>query len=137
MEARPELGYAPISEDAYRLGYSFERLRELESVELLTEEAEEGFYIHECLKRLFDMVYNGTASEAERSLFGADGQAHAEITGDDRPARWLASLPARASSMSHRALVKVSTAPIRAMHTRPASPVIETRRENAPSVPVS
>ena len=30
IEARPELGYAPMGSEAYRLGYSFERLRELE-----------------------------------------------------------------------------------------------------------
>ncbi len=83
VESRPELGYAPIRADAYRLGYSFERLRELESVELLTEEAEKGFYIHECLKRLFDMIYNGTNPEEALALFGADGQAHADITGDE------------------------------------------------------
>ncbi len=83
VESRPELGYAPIAADAYRLGYSFERLRELESVELLTAEAEEGFYIHECLRRLFDMIYNGTDPETQTALFGADRQAHADISGDE------------------------------------------------------
>ena len=60
IEARPELGYAPMGADGYRLGYSFERLRELEMLELETPEAREVFYIHACLERLFAMVYDGT-----------------------------------------------------------------------------
>ena len=35
IEARPELGYAPLNSDAYRAGYSLERLRDLELVELV------------------------------------------------------------------------------------------------------
>src|SRR5690606_38824228 len=43
IEARPELGYAPMGSEAYQLGYSFERLRDLEMLELDTPEAREGF----------------------------------------------------------------------------------------------
>ncbi len=59
IEARPELGYAPMGVDAYRLGYSLERLRELEQLDLSTEEARNGTYIHQSLRLLFDMIYNG------------------------------------------------------------------------------
>ncbi len=59
IEARPELGYAPVGVDAYRLGYSLERLRELEQLDLTTEEARNGTYIHQSLRLLFDMIYNG------------------------------------------------------------------------------
>lgn len=60
VEARPELGYAPIGEPSYDRGYSFDRLRDLETVELDSDEDRNGFYIHECLEKLFRMVYDGT-----------------------------------------------------------------------------
>jgi len=59
IEARPELGYAPIGADAYRKGYSLERLRSLEQLDLSTEEARNGTYIHQSLRLLFDMIYDG------------------------------------------------------------------------------
>jgi len=72
IEARPELGYAPMGSEAYRLGYSFERLRDLEMLELETEEAREGFTLHLWLKRLFEMVYHGTPEpERQHSLLHA------------------------------------------------------------------
>lgn len=67
IEARPELGYAPFGVDAYRLGYSLERLRELEQVDLSTEEARNGSYIHRSLRLLFDMIYNGRQPSAQVS----------------------------------------------------------------------
>ena len=48
IEARPELGYAPMGSDAYRLGYSLERLRDLEQLDLQTDEARRGSYISCC-----------------------------------------------------------------------------------------
>jgi hypothetical protein len=74
VEARPGLGYAPMNSEAYRLGYSFERLRDLEMVELETDEARNGYTIDLSLRRLFDMVYRGAgARQAEdKVLFGAD-----------------------------------------------------------------
>lgn len=59
IEARPELGYAPIGADAYRKGYSLERLRSLEQLDLSTEEARNGTYIHQSLRLLFEMIYDG------------------------------------------------------------------------------
>ncbi|MFC1835641.1 hypothetical protein ACFL2Q_13045 [Thermodesulfobacteriota bacterium] len=59
VEARPELGYAPMKAEAYRMGYSLETLRDLELVKLTTEESKNGFFIHESLKLLFDLIYNG------------------------------------------------------------------------------
>lgn len=60
VEARPELGYAPMRASAYLHGYSLERLRDLEDRVLETEEARNGFYVHACLSRLFDLIWNGT-----------------------------------------------------------------------------
>lgn len=59
IEARPELGYAPVSADAYRTGYSLESLRDLELARLATEESRNGTFIHESLELLFELVYNG------------------------------------------------------------------------------
>ncbi len=59
IEARPELGYAPMNADAYRTGYSLETLRDLEQVTLTTEHARSGYYIHDSLSLLFELVYNG------------------------------------------------------------------------------
>lgn len=59
MEARPELGYAPLGSDAYRLGYSLEQLRDLELVPLQTDEDRNGTYFHESLQLLFRLIYEG------------------------------------------------------------------------------
>lgn len=59
IEARPELGYAPIDAEAYLKGYSIEHLRELEQTPLTTSEAQEGTYFHESLKQLFGLIWQG------------------------------------------------------------------------------
>ncbi|MBK3433430.1 class I SAM-dependent DNA methyltransferase [Pseudomonas fluorescens] len=59
IEARPELGYAPIDAEAYLKGYSVEHLRELEQAPLTTSEAQEGFYFHDSLKQLFGLIWHG------------------------------------------------------------------------------
>ena len=59
IEARPELGYAPLNSDAYRAGYSLERLRDLELVELATEESRNGFHLHESVETLFRLIREG------------------------------------------------------------------------------
>ena len=60
VEARgSEVGVVPMKSDAYRMGYSLESLRELELVALTTDDALNGFYIHESLKTLFRIVNDG------------------------------------------------------------------------------
>lgn len=59
IEARPELGYAPIDAEAYLKGYSIEHLRELEQTPLTTSDAQEGFYFHDSLKQLFGLIWQG------------------------------------------------------------------------------
>ncbi len=59
VEARPELKYAPMGSDEYRMGYSLESLRDLELVPLTTDESKNGFFIHESLQTLFGLVFNG------------------------------------------------------------------------------
>lgn len=59
LEARPELGYAPVDADAYLKGYSLEHLRDLEQLHLATDEALNGSYIHDSLKLLFRLIWEG------------------------------------------------------------------------------
>lgn len=53
-----ELEILPIDDDAYRLGYSLESIRDLEQVPL-TAATEEGNYFHEHLKQLFKLIHQG------------------------------------------------------------------------------
>ena len=59
IEARPELGYAPLNSEAYRKGYSLEHLRDLELVRLTSGESQSGYYIHESIQTLFCLIRNG------------------------------------------------------------------------------
>lgn len=59
IESRPELGYAPMGSDVYRLGYSLDSLREMDSAELGSEEDKEGIYLSDSLDRLFQMIWEG------------------------------------------------------------------------------
>ena len=67
IEARPELGYAPIDAEAYLKGYSVEHLRELEQTPLTTSEAQDGYYFHESLKQLFGLIWQGFPRRADNS----------------------------------------------------------------------
>ncbi|RKZ01567.1 hypothetical protein DRQ21_10415, partial [Candidatus Fermentibacteria bacterium] len=60
IEARPDLGYAPMNSDAYRKGYSLETLRDLEIIPLNIEESRNGFFIHESIQLLFNLINTGT-----------------------------------------------------------------------------
>ena len=60
IEARPDLGFAPMKSEAYRKGYSLESLRELELMPLTTDEEKDGHFLHESLSLLFRLVYEGT-----------------------------------------------------------------------------
>ena len=59
IEARPELGYAPVDAEAYRKGYSLEHLRDLELVRLTGGESLNGWYLHESVQTLFRLIRDG------------------------------------------------------------------------------
>ena len=69
IEARPELGYAPVNTEAYRKGYSLEHLRDLELVRLTGDEAQHGHYIHESIQTLFRLVREGFDGGGGAELF--------------------------------------------------------------------
>jgi hypothetical protein len=73
IEARPELGYVPITKsDVYLKGYSLESLRDLEMQPLTTPASREGYYFDATLRRLFKLVANGT---------GLGGQTQHQLSG--------------------------------------------------------
>lgn len=58
-EARPELGILPTDNEVYLNGYSLDKLRDLESVEMQKPATQDGYFIHDSLWRLFSMIHNG------------------------------------------------------------------------------
>lgn len=77
IEAKPELGYAPMKADTYALGYSFESLREItDAAHGNAEINEDGNYIKESLDKLFRLVYdgygNGTSGASLQNVFAID-----------------------------------------------------------------
>jgi len=59
IEARQELGYAPLNSDEYRTGYSLEQLRDLELQPLMEESSQNGYFIHDSLQILFLLIFDG------------------------------------------------------------------------------
>ena len=58
-EARPELGILPTDNEVYLNGYSLDKLRDLESVEMQKPATQNGYFIHDSLWRLFSMIHYG------------------------------------------------------------------------------
>ena len=69
IEARPELGYAPVNAEAYRKGYSLEHLRDLELVRLTSDESLNGYYIHESIQTLFRLIREGFDGGRDPEIF--------------------------------------------------------------------
>ena len=60
IEARPELGYAPIKAQSYYSGYSLESLRDIaDNIRDDVDEVGEGYYLHETLAKLYKLIYDG------------------------------------------------------------------------------
>ena len=69
IEARPELGYAPIKAQAYLTGYSLESLRDIaDDIRDEVTEVGSGYYLHETLSKLYDLIYNGYPATEEEIL---------------------------------------------------------------------
>ena len=80
IEARRELGYAPMNSEVYREGYSLESLRNLEQTELRTEEDSEGYFVDASLTKLFRLVWEGYPKQAEQQALNLNQQAVAHDT---------------------------------------------------------
>lgn len=60
IEARSELNYAPIKDQTYFSGYSLESLRDIaDSIRDDVDEVGDGYYLHETLAKLYQMMYDG------------------------------------------------------------------------------
>jgi hypothetical protein len=71
IEARPGLGYAPMDSDEYRTGYSLESLRGLALISVDTERSRNGYFLHESIQRLFQMVYAGFTPHRQMAIVAA------------------------------------------------------------------
>lgn len=58
-ESRPDLDILPINDQTYQRGYSLEMLRDLEQVNLITDEERNGYFFDHSMKRLFSLILNG------------------------------------------------------------------------------
>ena len=78
IEARPELGFAPMKAESYRKGYSLESLRELELIPLVSDEDKNGFYFHHCITKLFKIMSKGTPDfdKPREAEFDCDFEIH-------------------------------------------------------------
>lgn len=77
IEARPDLGYAPVTSDTYIKGYSLEHLRDLEMIPLTSEADQNGRYFHDTLSMLFNLVFEGYRPDSgnrQDDLFAATTQ---------------------------------------------------------------
>ena len=73
IEAKPELGYAPMKAQTYESGYSFESLREIcEQAEGDGEIDEDGNFLKNSLDKLFSLVYTGFPTDTEVSQKDSD-----------------------------------------------------------------
>ena len=69
IEARPELGYAPIKSQSYHASYSLESLRDIaDDIRDDVTEVDSGYYLHETLSKLYDLIYNGYPATEEKVL---------------------------------------------------------------------
>ena len=78
IEARPELGYAPIKDQSYLTGYSLESLRDIaDNIRDDVDEVGEGFYLHETLAKLYELIYTGYPETEEDILkYAAEESLH-------------------------------------------------------------
>jgi len=58
-ESRPDLDILPISDSVYQKGYSLEMLRDLEQTPLVTDQAANGYFFHDSLQQLFQLMSSG------------------------------------------------------------------------------
>ncbi|MDC4312922.1 hypothetical protein OHV31_06595 [Acinetobacter baumannii] len=85
IEARPELGYVPIkTSQSYLKGYSLESLRDLEMVQLQSEQSLNGHYFHHSIQKLFNLIHTGKPhDQGDLALDGSYSAASTGLTGFD------------------------------------------------------
>lgn len=78
IEARPELGYAPIKAQSYYSAYSLESLRDIaDNIRDAVSEVGDGYYLHETLAKLYELIYDGyPKTEEELKAVTGAGSLH-------------------------------------------------------------
>jgi len=72
LEARPELGYLPIQSQEYLQGYSLETLRDLEIIDLETDEMSNGYFFHNSISTLFKLIFDGREHSSQTEMHMGD-----------------------------------------------------------------
>jgi hypothetical protein len=72
-----ELDLVPMKSEAYRTGYSLEALRDLEQIPLTTPQAQNGYFIHASLERLFQLMAQGFTPGRQLNLLAGAPDATA------------------------------------------------------------
>ncbi len=67
-----ELGILPTDSEAYRAGCSLESLRDLETKRLETTRVRDGYYLHNSLRKLFELVNEGFNESSSQQMFEED-----------------------------------------------------------------
>ncbi|MCH7396739.1 hypothetical protein MM236_02015 [Belliella sp. DSM 107340] len=65
-ESRNDLDILPADDAVYQHGYSLEMLRDLEQVPLNTASSQNGYFFHESLSRLFQLLSTGYKEKADQ-----------------------------------------------------------------------
>jgi len=81
IEARPELGYAPVTNATYLAGYSLESLRDLELIALTSERERNGHYLHDSLNTLFKLINEGYQHDIQRGFDLGENTHNSEADG--------------------------------------------------------
>lgn len=68
-EARPELSILPMNDEVYLNGYSLDKLRDLETVQMQNQSTKDGYFIHDSLWRLFQMIHTGYNEDGSQKTF--------------------------------------------------------------------
>ena len=68
-EARPELSILPMNDEVYLNGYSLDKLRDLETVQMQNQSTKDGYFIHDSLWRIFQMIHTGYNQEGTLKSF--------------------------------------------------------------------
>lgn len=80
IEARPELGYAPIKAQSYYSGYSLESLRDIaDNIRDDVDEVGSGYYLHETLAKLYELIYDGYPKTEEELKKATDSDSLHDI----------------------------------------------------------
>ena len=80
IEARPELGYAPIKIQSYYSGYSLESLRDIaDNIRDDVNEVGSGYYLHETLAKLYELIYDGYPKTEEELKKATDSDSLHDI----------------------------------------------------------